>query len=258
MTSSWWQSFFDDDYLRLWAGVEKRTPAEVDGLWALLGLAEGSRLLDAPCGYGRLSRPLAERGARVLGVDQSAALLAEAERGRGDLPAERLAYRRHDLRAPLPAEEIAGGFDCAINVFSSLGYGGEADDLAILRTLAGAVRPGGGLVLVETMHRDLVVARRSRGSQGGAQRLDDGTLIVEEARFDPIAGRIDTTWYWSGPRGSGAKPASMRIYSATELVRMLEEAGLRLRSAHRGCSPEPFVFDAPDAGGRIALVAERP
>ncbi len=257
MTAGWWQSFFDDDYVRLWGVVETRTPAEVEGIWAMLGLAAGTRLLDAPCGYGRLSRPLAERGARVLGVDQSSALLAEAERGRGELPADRLAFRRHDLRSPLPAGDVELGFDAAINVFSSLGYGSEADDLAIVRTLAAAVRPG-GLVLIETMHRDLVVARRSRGNQGGAQRLADGTLLVEQARFDPIAGRIDTTWYWSGPGGSGAKSASMRIYTATELVAILEAAGLRVRSAHRGCSPEAFTFDVPDAGGRLALVAERP
>jgi SAM-dependent methyltransferase len=253
MTAGWWQGFFDHDYLRLWGLVESRTPAEVDGLWALLGLCEGSRVLDAPCGYGRLSRPLAERGAWVLGVDQSAALLAEAERTRGELPAERLRYAQHDLRAPL----AEGGFEVAINVFSSLGYGSEADDLAILRTLAGAVRPG-GLVLIETMHRDPVVARRSRGHQGGAHRLADGTLLLEEAYFDPIAGRVDSTWYWSGPGGSGAKSASLRIYSATELVRLLEAAGLRLRSAHRGCSPEPFAFDVFDAGGRLGLLAERP
>jgi SAM-dependent methyltransferase len=257
MTADWWQSFFDDDYVRLWGVRDAAAPAEVDGIWAMLGLAAGSRVLDGPCGYGRLSRPLAARGARVLGVDQSAALLAEAERGRGELAADRLAYRRQDLREPLPEATVEGGFDAAINVFSSLGYGSHADDLAVLKTLAGAVRPG-GLVLVETVHRDLVVARRSRGSQGGAWRMQDGTLVVEEARFDPIAGRVDTTWHWSGPAGAGAKSASMRIYAATELVALLEAAGLRLRSAHRGCSSEPFAFDVPDAGGRLALVAERP
>jgi SAM-dependent methyltransferase len=252
MTGDWWQSFFDGDYLRLWGAHDGRTAGEVDGVWALLGLAAGSRLLDAPCGYGRLALPLAERGVQVVGVDQSAELLAEAERRRGAVPAERLRYLRHDLRLPL----AEGSFDAAMNVFTSLGYGSEADDLAILRSLAGAVRPG-GLVLVETMHRDLFVARRSRGASP-AHRQPDGTLFIEESRFDPVTGRCDTAWHWAGPAGAGCKTSTMRMYCVTELVRLLEAAGLRLRSAHRGCSVEPFLFEGPDAGGRVALVAERP
>jgi SAM-dependent methyltransferase len=224
----------------------------VDGIWSLLGLHEASRLLDAPCGYGRLSRPLAERGAHVVGADQSAALLAEAERRRGELPVARLRYLEHDLRVPLGE----GGFDAAMNVFTSLGYGSEADDLAVLRTLAQAVRPG-GLVLIETLHRDQFVARRARGAAVG-RRQADGTLVVEEIHFDPVSGRADTTWHWAGPTGTGSKPSSMRIYAITELVRLIEAAGLRFRSAHRGCSLEPFAFDGPDAGGRVALIAERP
>ncbi len=55
----------------------------------------------------------------------------------------------------MPLEE--SGFDVGLNIFSSLGYGTEADDVAILSTLRAAVRPG-GLVFVETMHRDRVLS----------------------------------------------------------------------------------------------------
>ncbi len=251
--AEWWKDFFDADYIHIWGSFfpPERTASEVDGLWQLLGLREGSRVLDAPCGYGRLSRPLAERGAMVLGVDQSEVLLKHAESERGNLPAERLRYLHHDLRQPL-AET---GFDAATNVFSSLGYGSEEDDLAILRNLCVAVRPG-GLVLVETMHRDLVVVNFLRGAKP-SRRLDDGTLVVEEPVFDPIAGRVNTCWHWSGPNGSGSKPGSLRAYAATELVALMQKAGLRFRSAHRGCSPEPFKAEGPDMGGRLALLAVR-
>jgi hypothetical protein len=47
------------------------------------------------------------------------------------------------------------------------------------------------------------------------------------------------------------------VYSATELVRLMQRAGLRFRSAHRGCSPEPFRAEGQDLGGRIGLLAER-
>jgi len=249
----WWEDFFDADYIRVWGSFTnaERTAGEVDGLWELLGLRVGSRLLDAPCGFGRLSGPLAARGAIILGLDQSEALLRCAENRRGSLGTDQLRYRQHDLRQPLPE----GGFDAAINVFSSLGYGTEEDDLAILRNLSSALRPG-GLLLVETAHRDLNVVNLVRGS-GHSQRLPDGTLVIHEPVFDPIAGRVSVTWYWSGPGGSGQKSASIRTYSATELVALIERAGLRFRSAHRGCSPEPFKFEPPELSARLAILAER-
>lgn len=251
--NNWWQSFFDFDYLHLWENAEApgKTEQQAAGLWKVLCLDTGSKVLDAPCGYGRISRALAERGAQVLGLDQSRDLLAEAQRRRGDLPAERLRYQRHDLCLPLPEK----GFDVALNIFSSLGYGGEAEDVAILSNLRTAVRPGGS-VFVETMHRDLVVANLS-GNSRPANRLPDGTLLVEEPRFDPIAGRVETTWYWSGPKGSGQKSASFRAYTATELVKIIEAAGLQLRSVHNGCSTEHFVSPGSAIGGRLGIFADR-
>ena len=70
MPKPWWEDFFDADYLHLWGGFvpKERTDLEVEGVWQLLDLNEGSRILDAPCGYGRISRSLAERGVYVLGV----------------------------------------------------------------------------------------------------------------------------------------------------------------------------------------------
>ena len=251
--AGWWETFFDADYLRIWEGVEApdKTEREVAGLWAVLNLTAGSKVLDAPCGYGRVARALAQRGAQVLGVDLAVDLLAEAERRRGDLPTEQLRYERHDLRIRLKES----GFDAGLNIFSSLGYGTEADDIAILSTLRAAVRPG-GFVFVETMHRDRVAASLSH-TQRLANRLPDGTLLIEEPRLDPVAGRVETTWYWSGPRGSGQKSASLRVYTATELVRLLDTAGLRFRSVHNGCSSEPFMGPAAAIGTRLGLLAVR-
>lgn len=250
--SGWWQSFFDEDYLALWGGrtsERERAAQEVEGLWSLLGLFAGARVLDAPCGYGRISRPLAAAGAFVLGVDQSAPLLAAAERNRDGVGSDRLRYRRHDLRQPLDDE----GFDVALNLFSSLGYGDEADDLAILTTLRRAVRPD-GRVFVDTQHRDNVALWFAHGVKP-SERLDDGTLVVERPQFDPVAGRVQTTWYWSGPRGSGEKSASIRIYSITELVALMARAGLRVVAAQRGCTTEPYRVGNPTRVGLVALPA---
>ncbi len=126
----------------------------------------------------------------------------------------------------------------ALNIFTSLGYGDEEDDLRILRDLSQAVRPG-GMVFVETHHRDALMQRLPRLPAAG-QRLPDGTLLLEEPKFDPVSGRVNTNWYWSGPAGSGQKSGSLRLYTATELIGLMEAADLRIESVFSGCSLQPF------------------
>lgn len=208
-------------------------------------------MLDAPCGYGRIALGLAQYGARVLGIDFSSSRLAEAERRRCAIPSGRLQYHAHDLREPLADSD----FDAVLNVFTSLGYGSEADDLAILSTLRAAVRPG-GRVFIETAHRDQAVIHLSRPGRQ-THRLPDGTLLLEEPRFDAVSGRAESVWYWSGPAGSGEKRSSLQMYSATELAGLGARVGLRVLSVHGGCSPEPFVSAGPAMSARLGILALR-
>ena len=251
--SDWWTGFFDEDYLRIWQQVftDEINTRQARELWSMLDLRPGCKILDAPCGWGRLSRPLAALGATVLGVDQSEILLAEAERQRGDLPAESLRYRSYDLRESLPET----GFDVACNIFTSFGYGTEEEDVAIFRNLRDAVRPG-GRVVVETNHRDMMCASAARGSKL-SMRLPDGTLFLDDPDFDSIAGIVRLNWYWSGPNGSGEKHAQWRCYTPTQIVGLLGRAGLHLEAACKGLSKTPFKAEGPDAGGRLALIAVR-
>ncbi|HMK21551.1 MAG TPA: methyltransferase domain-containing protein [Terriglobales bacterium] len=251
--SEWWKTFFDDDYLRIWGQLssEQNNTQQAAELWSMLDLRPGCRILDAPCGWGRLSRPLALLGGSVVGVDQSETLLAFAKRSGETLPPERLRYLRHDLRTPLPETD----FDIACNIFTSFGYGTVEEDLAIFRTLRDAVRPG-GRVVVETNHRDLMCAFIARGAKA-ASRLPDGTLFLDEPRFDAISGVVQLNWYWSGPGGTGEKHAEWRCYTPTQIVEMLQQAGLRFAAAYKGLSKTPYVAEGSEAGGRLVVVAVR-
>ena len=252
--NEWWKTFFDEDYLRIAGQVFQQVDStgQAAALWSLLDLSPGCRILDAPCGWGRLSHPLASLGATVLGVDQSDVLLRAAETQRGEVGSDRLRYLRHDLREPLPEE----GFDVACNVFTSFGYGEEEEDLAMFRTLRGSVRRG-GRILVETSHRDSFCASLARSSKTSI-RMADGTLFLDEPEFDPISGIMNLHWYWSGPMGSGEKHAKWRCYTPTEIVRLLESAGLRFMGAYKGLSKAPYRAEGPDAGGRLAVITVRP
>lgn len=80
---------------------------------------------------------------------------------------------------------------------------------------------------------------------------------TDEAEFDAITGVARLNWYWSGSWGSGEKHATWRCYTPTEIVGLLARASLRFTAAYQGLSKTPYKASAPDAGGRIAMVAVR-
>jgi SAM-dependent methyltransferase len=251
--NEWWKTFFDQDYLRIAGELFKQfdSTKQAADLWSMLDLSPGCRILDAPCGWGRLSRELALLGATVLGVDQSETLLEAAESRRGEIGPDRLRYLQHDLRTRLPQT----GFDLACNIFTSFGYGTKEEDLTLFKNLREAVRPGGRIV-VETNHRDSLCGSLAHGAKIST-RMADGTLFLDEPEFDPIAGVVSLNWYWSGPNGSGEKHAQWRCYTPTEIVGLLESAGLRFAGAYKGLSKTPYAAKGPEVGGRLAIIAVR-
>ena len=137
-----------------------------------------------PCGFGRHTLPLARAGYRVVGVDRSATLLDEARRRAGGERWPKLV--RADYRELPFADE---SFDAAFNLFTSLGYLGDEEDMKVLAAIRRVLRPGGKLV-IETMHRDRLVAG---WSDNDWRLMGEGRLLLEQRTFDPVAGVAQTT-----------------------------------------------------------------
>lgn len=109
---------------------------------ALIGDVSGQRVLDAGCGAGHYAAALVERGASVLGVEGSSALVTHARARLGD----RAEVIRHDLDTPLGLlpDATFDGVVCAL-VLHHL-----RDRPQLLRELARVLRPGGWLALSTT------------------------------------------------------------------------------------------------------------
>ncbi len=77
---NWYETFFHGVTLDLWrrAIPPEQTTAEADFLIQNLNCEPGARLLDVPCGNGRLTFELANRGYRVTGVDLAEEFIEEA------------------------------------------------------------------------------------------------------------------------------------------------------------------------------------
>src|SRR5688572_330028 len=75
-----------------------------------VGSGRVERLLDVPCGSGRLTRDLAERAERYVGVDVSRAMLAAALPALRESPGRALAIEARGERLPFPD----GSFDVVV------------------------------------------------------------------------------------------------------------------------------------------------
>ena len=104
---------------------------------ALIGPVAGLRVCDLGCGQGRVARHLADRGARVVGVDLSAKLLAIARRREAAEP-RGVVYIRDDARGLGGLREAA--FD---GVVCHMALMDIADLEPTLRAVGRVLRPGG-------------------------------------------------------------------------------------------------------------------
>jgi len=80
VATEWWQTFFSGVVLDMWqqAIPPDYTELEAEFIDNLLHLPPGARILDAPCGEGRIARELAAKGYQVVGVDMAEEFLAAA------------------------------------------------------------------------------------------------------------------------------------------------------------------------------------
>jgi SAM-dependent methyltransferase len=241
-----WDAFFSDFYLRAYADDERQEEARAQALAAakLSHCPPGGDLLDVPCGFGRHSVPLGEAGYRVVGVDRSEALLEEARRRAG--AAEWPRFEPGDYRELPFADE---SFDAAVNLFTSLGYLGDEEDTRVLAEIRRVLRPGGRLV-IETMHRDLLV-RQWRDDDW--RLLGQGRLLLEQRTFDAAAGLAQTTQTLIESTGErDSRTNSVRVYAATELIAMLSRAGFAEAKCYGDLDGAAF-----GTGTRLVIVAIR-
>ena len=236
----WYTDFFDDDYLRIFLPMlpEERTAAEVNGVVERLGLAPGARLLDLCCGHGRHAVPLAQLGYRVTGLDRSRRLLDHAA----------VLAASHGQRVGLVAADMRrlpfadASFDAVINLFNAFGYlEDEAEDELVLAEVARVLVPGGRF-LQELANREAQV-RDWHDSR--VLRKDDELIVLQERTLDLLGSRDLARYTLVHPDGRRtSREVAIRLYTLTELVAMLDRAGLELLEVDGDLDGGPLELDS--------------
>ncbi|MEQ9811178.1 MAG: methyltransferase domain-containing protein [Azospirillaceae bacterium] len=243
-------AFFTSLHAEFWrqALPDDVTDAQVDLLVELLSLPAGGLVLDTPCGHGRHAVRLAARGYRVTGLDLSDALLETARAAAAGLPAE--AGTVELIRADMAAPPKGVVFDGAICLGNSLALLDQPGQFGFLETLAGALKPGGRLV-IETGF----LAENLYPGMDERLWLPVGDLkMLIEYRLDALTGACDCAYtIVAGDGRQETRTARMWVVTAGELLAMLDEAGFDVLWSAGDIEGTPFTLGSHD----LWLLAER-
>ncbi len=215
-----WERFFDG-YAGRYMGEPfvASTAVEADFIETELSLQPGDLILDLGCGTGRHAVELARRGYRVTGVDLSSGMLGEARAAAAAAGVE-VTW----IKADATSFHSEQRFDAALCLCEgSLGLlGGDDDpvehDLAVLNTMARALRPGGGfLITVLNVFRS---ARTAPAAGGGPDDPAAGPT------FDPASSSTSSVMSWADGDATRSVAVRERSFTPTELSLLCRVAGL--------------------------------
>ena len=249
--SAWYVDFFRIDYLNVYGHMftEERAEKESTFVAGALELKPGAAVLDLCCGQGRHAVQLAKRGLRVTGLDLNAECLELAKQAAkvGKVTIETVAADMRDI--PFENE-----FDAIVNMYSSFGYlESEDEDLKVLQS-AGKALKAGGRILLDMLNREWAIDNYIQNDwHTGA----DGTLYVERRDLDLATSRMHVHFIVVDPPPKGGRRESIghtiRLYTLTEMIRLLERVGLRVTAVFGGFDGEAYAIGTR----RMIIVARK-
>jgi SAM-dependent methyltransferase len=233
----WHENFFGG----LWLDVQRNSfsPEEnaeiADAIADILQLDPGSRVLDVPCGDGRLSVELAAAGLAMTGVEREPRMLDRARA----VAAER-GVRVEWLEQDMWHLDAGKDFAAAICPWTSLGYGTRDQDREFLAAIGRSLEPGGLFLLETHVYETLLHDFEER-----VFRWAGDVLVGEERDFDVEEGQLLTEWTLSRSGEIERHRSRMQLYTVRELDRMLGAAGMKTVASWGSWDLDAFHVGAP-------------
>jgi cyclopropane fatty-acyl-phospholipid synthase-like methyltransferase len=244
----WYARFFTELPNEFWrrAVPPQATADDIDFVESRLGLHPGSRVLDVPCGSGRHALALAGRGHRVTGVDLSTEAVEHARRAAAAAGLD-VDLRLGEMR-DLPRD---GSFDAAVCLGNSFGYLDLAGLRQFVAALAGAVRPGGGLVVDTSTAAESVLP----GYVDGAPRdvVTGDIAVTGSNEYDVTRSRLLSRYVFTRGAQVERVTALHHVHTSAHLGELLVEGGFTGVALHGGPDGSPFGLGS----ARLLLTARR-
>jgi ubiquinone/menaquinone biosynthesis C-methylase UbiE len=247
MQTNWWENFFHGVALDFWRAAisVEQTRAEADFINNQLQLPVGAKLLDVPCGNGRLAIELGAFGFELTGVDIAVEFIEEAK-SKAEARGVNVDWRNIEMRA-LP---WTGEFDGAFCFGNSFGYFNDDENTDFLKVVTRTLKPGARFILDAPAIAECLLPHFL-----GQRTIELGDIACTiDTRYDHEQSRMFPSFTFVRNGVEDQRSSSQRIYTYRELVALLSEAGLETVAAYSSLTEEPFQLGAH----RLLLVTKKP
>lgn len=239
-------TYFSGSYQHAWKRIipPGLTEAETDLITEAASLAEGSRVLDLMCGYGRHALALARRGLKVDALDNLQAYIDEIQLTSNEegLPVKAVC-------ADVLTASFDGLYDAAVCMGNSFAFFNREDAAIIFKNVSAHLKPGGVLLLNSWMIAEIAI--RHFKERDWYMAGEYKCILDNKFLFHPS--RIETDQTVIGPDGKMETVKGVDyIFTLGELESMLEAAGLQMQNVYS--TPRKRKFSLGDASAYITAV----
>ncbi len=231
---SWTEKFFGDYYLKIHLPLltDEVNQNEINFVEEILQLPQGASILDIPCGFGRHSSILAQKGYKVTGLDYKEEFISMAKENSKDLP--NINFIHGDMKEITFNNE----FDAIINLFTSFGYFSDSENFDILKRFSKALKIGGKIV-IDIINREWAI---TQSKENGLVWLlyPDNKVFLANNKFDIFNGRWISEQIIVEHGKSFEQYQDIRLYSFTEIDFLLGQVGMQVIDAYGDNTKAPY------------------
>ncbi len=194
------------------------------------------KIMDVPCGRGRISIELAKRGYQVIGVDfaEEAIKTANAKKQEEQVEVE---FHQFDMREIHWESE----FDVVVCLFGSFGYFSDEDNEKFVKAVSKSLKPDGWFLMDSIEYGQLA---RMFEPKSFAETED--FYVLEKREMDFQTSRIECEWTTIDKKNGrfSTNKSSIRIYTIAELIKLFESAGFCNFEFFSNFEGSPFTIDS--------------
>ena len=230
LDNNWYKTWFDTEFYHdLYSHRdEEEARIFISTMIMFLEIHPGQRVMDMACGKGRHSRVLESHGLEVVGFDLSNHSIEEAK----IYESETMAFDVHDMRKSFTK---FGKFDVIFNLFTSFGYFNNLeDDQKTIKNVHMALTTDGFFVQDYLNASSVIDSLPQKGSKetetsnfSWKKRVEEGFILK------------DITVENGGDQHHFQE--KVKVYSLEDLVKLHEEAGLKVKDVFGSYELDPYV-----------------